>query len=135
MKKKIIIIISIFLLLFALIYVFISSRTLDCSINLNEDEVSTKKEIKIHFLLSKQTKMREEISIKFNEYENYIFYYEYLKAFNKNADITKNDTSLQIESIKNINYKNIDLSTVEFNTKLNRKQLKKYLINNGYTCN
>lgn len=121
-------------------------KSLNCTLQLNEDDALTTTNINYTFdLFGKQTTRLETITVTFDDLDECNYYYDYISnLYNNNNDnlppysIEKDETTFTVKTYRNITIKNVNkqaLKDLEPKTNLNRKKLLKYYKDIGFNCN
>lgn len=131
--------------LFCILLLSGCSKSLNCSLSLNEDSASTNINVSYNFsTFGKQISRDESNVITFQNMEDFEYYKNQVDAmYNKyndsslNYNFTSDKDLMTVKITRQITNSDIDkssLNELEPSGNLNYKKVKKYYENNGYNC-
>lgn len=134
------------IVLITLLFCGCGKKSLNCSLQLNEDGGLTTNAVHYDFNFWGNQTSREEITtVTFDNVEDCNYYYDYIsKLYNQNADaslnynVEKDETTFTVKTSRSIIIKDIDQNSLEDltpKTNLNEKKIKKYYEEIGFNCN
>ena len=118
-----------------------SKKTLNCSIEHDEDDAITTTNISYNFnFLGKQTEREETRTTRFNTLEECINYYNYLTNLysDSNYTVEKDESTFSVKVYQIIDFANIDENTlkdIKPDKKTRKNKVSKYYKEMGYNCN
>ena len=118
-----------------------SKKTLNCSIEHDEDDAITTTNISYNFnFLGKQTEREETRTTTFNTLEECINYYNYLTNLysDSNYTVEKDESTFSVKVYQIIVFANIDENTlkdIKPDKKTRKNKVSKYYKEMGYNCN
>ena len=118
-----------------------SKKTLNCSIEHDEDDAITTTNISYNFnFLGKQTEREETRTTTFNTLEECINYYNYLTNLynDSNYTVEKDESTFSVKVYQIIDFANVDENTlkdIKPDKKIRKNKVSKYYKEMGYNCN
>lgn len=118
-----------------------SKKTLNCSIEHDEDDAITTTNISYNFdFWGKQTIREETRTTTFNTLEECINYYNYLTNLysDSNYTVEKDESTFSVKVYQIIDFANIDENTlkdIKPDKKTRKNKVSKYYKEMGYNCN
>ena len=118
-----------------------SKKTLNCSIEHDEDDAITTTNISYNFnFLGKQKEREETRTTTFNTLEECINYYNYLTNLysDSNYTVEKDESTFSVKVYQIIDFANIDENTlkdIKPDKKTRKNKVSKYYKEMGYNCN
>lgn len=118
-----------------------SKKTLNCSIEHDEDDAITTTNISYNFdFWGKQTEREETRTTTFNTLEECINYYNYLTNLysDSNYTVEKDESTFSVKVYQIIDFANIDENTlkdIKPDKKTRKNKVSKYYKEMGYNCN
>lgn len=118
-----------------------SKKTLNCSIEHDEDDAITTTNISYNFnFWGKQTEREETRTTTFNTLEECINYYNYLTDLynDSNYTVEKDESTFSVKVYQIIDFANIDENTlkdIKPDKKTRKNKVSKYYKEMGYNCN
>ena len=118
-----------------------SKKTLNCSIEHDEDDAITTTNISYNFnFWGKQTEREETRTTTFNTLEECINYYNYLTNLynDSNYTVEKDESTFSVKVYQIIDFANVDKNTlkdIKPDKKTRKNKVSKYYKEMGYNCN